>query len=210
MFSSNKPTEDVTEQVTEKTSRRSPLKAIAIVAGSVFAIAHVGLLGYVLKPNSRIQEPPVINIPRGDYSSYKIKANKDGYEIEYRANDPRVMESSKSLTLDKQKKGWFGGTDEKRTEFRRDQFTMDGTRNIGGELMQEGKLSARDAECIVADAGARSQGAMAGSALATGLAAPAVSAVPYVGWLVGGWALLLGQNIGSEVGSQVGSVFNDC
>ena len=69
MFSSNKPTEDVTEQVTEKTSRRSPLKAIAIVAGSVFAIAHVGLLGYVLKPNSRIQEPPVINIPRGDYPS---------------------------------------------------------------------------------------------------------------------------------------------
>ena len=210
MFSSNKPTEDVTEQVTEKTSRKSPLKAVAIVAGSVFAIAHVGLLGYVLKPNSRIQEPPVINIPRGDYSSYKIKANKDGYEIEYRANDPRVMESSKSLTLDKQKKGWFGGTDEKRTEFRRDQFTMDGTRNIGGELMQEGKLSARDAECIVADAGARSQGAMAGSALAAGLAAPAVSAVPYVGWLAGGWALLLGQNIGSEVGSQVGSVFNDC
>ena len=210
MFSSNKPTEDVTEQVTEKTSRKSPLKAVAIVAGSVFAIAHVGLLGYVLKPNSRIQEPPVINIPRGDYSSYKIKANKDGYEIEYRANDPRVMESSKSLTLDKQKKGWFGGTDEKRTEFRRDQFTMDGTRNIGGELMQEGKLSARDAECIVADAGARSQGAMAGSALAAGLAAPAVSAVPYVGWLAGGWSMLLGQKLGSEVGSQVGSVFNDC
>ena len=210
MFSSNKPTEDVTEQVTEKTSRRSPLKAIAIVAGSVFAIAHVGLLGYVLKPNSRIQEPPVINIPRGDYSSYKIKANKDGYEIEYRANDPRVMESSKSLTLDKQKKGWFGGTDEKRTEFRRDQFTMDGTRNIGGELMQEGKLSARDAECIVADAGARSQGAMAGSAIAAGVGAPAVMGIPYVGWLAAGWVNLLGNKIGSSAGSLVNSAISDC
>jgi hypothetical protein len=51
---------------------------------------------------------------------------------------------------------------------------------------------------------------MAGSSLAAGLAVPAVSSVPYVGWLAGGWALLLGQNIGSEVGSQVGSVFNDC
>ena len=78
------------------------------------------------------------------------------------------------------------------------------------EVFQEGKSSAKTAECIAADAGARSQGAMAGSALAAGLAAPAVSAVPYVGWLAGGWALLLGQNIGSEVGSQVGSVFNDC
>ena len=75
---------------------------------------------------------------------------------------------------------------------------------------QEGKSNAKTAECIAADAGARSQGAMAGSAIAAGVAVPAVSAVPYVGWLAGGWALLLGQNIGSEVGSQVGSVFNDC
>ena len=206
MFSSNKPT----EQMTEKEPKKSNLKTIAIAAGSLFALAHVGLLGYVLRPNARVQEPPVINIPRGDYSSYRIKANKDGYEIEYRANDPKVLESEKSLDLDRKKKGWFGGTDEKRLEYRRDQFTMDGTRNIGGELTQEGKSSAKTAECIAADAGARSQGAMAGSALAAGLAAPAVSAVPYVGWLAGGWALLLGQNIGSEVGSQVGSVFNDC
>ena len=51
---------------------------------------------------------------------------------------------------------------------------------------------------------------MAGSAIAAGVAVPAVASVPYVGWLAGGWALLLGQNIGSEVGSQVGSAFNDC
>ena len=207
MFSSNKPT----EQMTEKAPKKSPLKAVAIAAGSLFALAHVGLLGYVLRPNVRVQEPPVINIPRGDYSSYKIKANKDGYEIEYRANDPRVLESSKSLTLDKQKKGWFGGTDEKRTEFRRDQFTMDGTRNLGGIAGDgEGKLTAREEECLVADAGARSQGAMAGSALAAGVAVPAAASIPYVGWLAGGWAMLLGQKAGSEVGSQVGSVFNDC
>ena len=197
--------------MTEKAPKKSPLKAVAIAAGSLFALAHVGLLGYVLRPNARVQEPPVINIPRGDYSSYKIKANKDGYEIEYRANDPRVLESSKSLTLDKQKKGWFGGTDEKRTEFRRDQFTMDGTRNLGGIAGDgEGKLTAREEECLVADAGARSQGAMAGSALAAGVAVPAAASIPYVGWLAGGWAMLLGQKAGSEVGSQVGSVFNDC
>ena len=74
----------------------------------------------------------------------------------------------------------------------------------------EGKQNAKDIECIVADAGARSQGAMAGSAIAAGVAVPAVSSIPYIGWLAGGWALLLGQNIGSEVGSQVGEVFNDC
>ena len=214
MFSSNKPKEEVTEQVTkqvtEQAPSKSPLKAVAVVAGSLFVISHIGLLGYILRPDTRVQEPPVINIPRGDYSSYKIKASKDGYEIEYRANDPKVLESEKSLDLDQKKKGWFGGTDEKRLEYRRDQFTMDGVRNIGGELKQEGKSNAKTAECIAADAGARSQGAMAGSALAAGLAVPAATSIPYVGWLAGGWALLLGQNIGSSVGSIAGSVFNDC
>ena len=196
--------------MTEKEPKKSPLKTIAIAAGSLFALAHVGLLGYVLRPNARVQEPPVINIPRGDYSSYKIKANKDGYEIEYRANDPKVLESEKSLDLDQKKKGWFGGTDEKRLEYRRDQFTMDGTRNIGGELTQEGKSNAKTAECIAADAGARSQGAMAGSALATGVAVPAVMNIPYIGWLAAGWVSLLGNNIGSSAGSLVNSAISDC
>ena len=183
---------------------------IAIGAfGGLFAVAHIGLLGYVLRPTPKIQEPPVFNIPRGPYSSYKIKAGKDGYTIEYRSDDPKVLESEKSLNLDKQKKGFFGGTDEKRTEYRRDQYTRLGTRNMGGATTDEGK-SAKDIECIVADAGARSQGAMAGSAIAAGAAVPAAMSIPYVGWLAGGWALLLGQNIGSEMGSQVGQVFNDC
>ena len=85
---------------------------------------------------------------------------------------------------------------------------MDGTRNIGG-VDSEGK-SAKDVQCLIADAGARSQGAMAGSALAAGVAAPALASVPYVGWLAGGWALLLGQKVGSSLGSTVGSVFDDC
>ena len=144
MFSSNKPA----EQMTEKAPKKSPLKAVAIAAGSLFALAHVGLLGYVLSLNARVQEPPVINIPRGDYSSYRIKANKDGYEIEYRANDPKVLESEKSLDLDQKKKGWFGGTDEKRIEYRRDQFTMDGTRNIGGEIQRKRESQVQKAQSV--------------------------------------------------------------
>ena len=186
------------------------IKTIAIVAGSIFAASHIGLLGYVLRPSEEKVSHPTINIPHGPYSSYKLKATKDGYEIEYRANDPKVLESSKSLTLDKNKKGLFGGGTEQRTEFRRDQFTMEGVRNMGGAIGEAGKMNVKSAECIAADAGARSQGAMAGSAIAAGVAVPAVSAIPYVGWLAGGWALLLGQKAGSAIGSEVGSVFNDC
>ena len=186
-------------------------KIMISTAGALFAISHLGLLGYLIDRKAEPPKVPTINLPRGPYSSYKIKAGKDGYEIEYRANDPKVLESEKSLDLDKEKKGFFGGGSEQRTEYRRDQYTMEGTRNMGGAstLDTEGK-HVKSAECIAADAGARSQGAMAGTSVAAGLVVPAVSGIPYIGWLAGGWALLLGQNIGSEMGSQVGSVFNDC
>ena len=192
------------------TKKPSGWKIIITTAGALFAISHIGLLGYLIDRKAEPPSVPTINLPRGPYSSYKIKAGKDGYEIEYRANDPKVLESERSLDLDKEKKGFFGGGREQRTEYRRDQFTMDGTRNMGGAIGEEGKQNAKSAECIAADAGARSQGAMAGSAIAAGVAVPAVASIPYVGWLAGGWALLLGQKAGSELGSQVGQVFNDC
>ena len=74
-----------TEQVIKQVPSKSPVKVIAIAVGSVFALAHIGLLGYVFNRPEQQQIPqvPTINIPRGDYSSYRIKAGKDGYEIEY-------------------------------------------------------------------------------------------------------------------------------
>ena len=188
------------------------LKIAAGAVGGLFAVAHIGLLGYVihrpLEPD--LPQVPTINIPRGDYSSYTIKAGKDGYEIEYRANDPAILESERSLSSDSNKKGLFGGGTERRREWRSDQFTMDGTRNLGGTALDGEGKSAKDIACLVSDAGARSQGAMAGTAISAGVVVPAVAGIPYVGWLAGGWALLLGQKAGSTLGSQVGSVFNDC
>ena len=187
-----------------------PFKWTALTLGTLIGVAHIGVLGHLIKPVEE-QTLPVINIPSGPYSSYRIISGKDGYEVEYRANDPKVLESERSLNSDETRRGLFGGGTSNQQEYRRDQYTMDGTRNIGGAVTQdeEGK-SAEEIECIVADAGSRSQGAMAGSAVATGVLVPAALSIPYVGWLAAGWATLLGQNIGSEVGSQVGSVFNDC
>ena len=185
-------------------------KIMISTAGALFAISHLGLLGYLIDRKAEPPSVPTINLPRGPYSSYKIEAGKDGYKIEYRANDPKVLESERSLDLDKEKKGFFGGGTEQRKEYRRDQYTMEGVRNMGGAIDAEGKSNAKTAECIAADAGARSQGAMAGTAISAGLVVPAVSSIPYIAWLAGGWALLLGQQAGSELGSQVGEVFNDC
>jgi hypothetical protein len=185
------------------------LKWTAISVGSIVAIAHIGVLGHLVRREPSIQVP-TINIPRGTpYSSYKIEAGKDGYTIEYKANDPAILESQRSLIHDRDKKGLFGGGTENRREWRTDQYTAEGARNMGGATTEEGK-SAKDIECIVADAGARSQGAMAGSAVATGVLVPAVINIPYIGWLAAGWATLLGSQAGSSIGSEVGSAFNDC
>ena len=177
---------------TESGRKPSGWKIIITTAGALFAISHLGLLGYLIDRKAEPPSVPTINLPRGPYSSYKIQAGKDGYTIEYRANDPKVLESERSLELDKNKKGFLGGGSVQRTEYRRDQYTMEGTRNMGGAstLDTEGK-HVKSAECIAADAGARSQGAMAGTAISAGLVVPAVSSIPYVGWLAGGWLSLI-------------------
>jgi hypothetical protein len=191
----------------------SRIKWAAISVGGVIAVAHIGVLGHLIRrpPEPKVTEVPTINIPHGPYTSYKITAGKEGYTIEYKANDPAILESQRSLDLDKERRGLFGGGREQRTEYRRDQYTMEGTRNMGGGAVADGEgKSAKDIECIVADAGARSQGAMAGTAISTGVLVPAVMNIPYIGWLAAGWATLLGKQVGETVGSEVGTVFNDC
>jgi hypothetical protein len=200
-----KKTETPTETPTNK---RSPIKTASLVLLGIVGVAHIGVLGHLLNAVKR-PDFPVINFPGGDYSSYKVEATRDGYKIEYKANDPAILNSERQLKLDQKKGGLFGGGVESRREYRQDQYTMDGARNLGGGDA-EGKLSAKKEECIRADAGARSQGALAGTSIAAGALVPAVINIPYVGWLAAGWMTLLGQRVGSDVGSQVGKVFNDC
>ena len=190
----------------------SRIKWAAISVGGVIAVAHIGVLGHLIRrpPEPKVAEVPTINIPSGPYTSYKITAGKEGYTIEYKANDPAILESQRSLSVDRDKKGLFGGGTETRREWKRAQYTAEGVRNMGGAVVDGEGKSAKDVECIVADAGARSQGAMAGSAVASGVLVPAVINIPYIGWLAAGWAALLGNNIGSSAGSLVNSAISDC
>ena len=191
-------------------------KWTALGLGSVVAVAHIGVLGHLINATNQKPVMPSINLPTGPYSSYDVNVGKEGYSIRYNANDPKTLKSERTLDLDveKSKSGFFGNKnyiDETRKEWRIDEYTAEGYRNTqgggGGEL---GKSDAKSAECIAADAGARSQGAMAGTSIAAGVAVPAVTGIPYVGWLASGWALLLGQKAGEVAGSTVGGIFNDC
>ena len=191
---------------------KSPFKWVALSVGGVIAVAHIGVLGHLMDMNKKYADRPQypsINLPTGEYSSYDVNVNKEGYSVRYNANDPRVLTSERSLDLDKEKKGLFGGGTEKRTEWRRDEYTMNGTRNVGGGADEEGKLSAKDVECIKAEGGAQAQGAMVGTSIVAS-ATPMLTGIPYIGWLAVGWANLLGQRAGSSIGSEVSSILNDC
>ena len=188
-----------------------PIKTIGWALLGLVGVSHIGILGHLVNTDKQsVAQPPTINIPHGPYSSYKIKAGKDGYEIEFRANDPKVLESERSLNVDRNKRGLFGGGSENRSEYRRDQYTQEGHRNLQGGDLTEGKSLAKSEACTRADAGARSQGALAGTSIAAGVLVPAVVNIPYIGWLAAGWVTLLGGRLGSEMGSEIGSTFNDC
>ncbi len=116
----------------------SPFKWVLLGVGTLFGVAHIGVLGHLI--NNKAINYPVIQFPSGDYSSYEVEGNRDGYSIKYRANDPTILESDRSLTLDKHKKGLFGPTTEMRREFRRDQYTMDGTVTWEVQLMPRESL----------------------------------------------------------------------
>jgi len=170
--------------------------------GWTLAVAHIGIIGHMIKlANNQL---PIINLPVGNYTSYTVEAGKDGYRINYQANDPKVMSVDKDI---QKKNGFFGiggSTDVKQSE----QYTMDGSRHLqGGQGL--GKLSAEKLECIKSAGAGESTGRMVGASVGAGIA-PVFTSIPYVGWLMAGWAVMLGQDTGAEVGGEIATMAKGC
>ena len=68
-------------------------KWFVITLGSILGVSHIGMIGMLATRNSF----PQLNLPISDYTSYTVEAGKDGYRINYRANDPKVMEVRKDV-----------------------------------------------------------------------------------------------------------------
>ena len=195
-----------TDQQSQTTPTRCDamnIKWATLTVGALFGFAHIGILGHILNR----PQYPIINFPDGDYSSFKVQSGKNGYSFEYKANDPTVLESTKSLMVDKDKRGLFGPTTDMRREIRSDQYTMDGTRNIGGAVTLDSeesplqKAKSASGRTLAHEVKVRWREPQ----ISAGLVVPAVSGIPYIGWLASGWAMLLGNKVGSELGSEIGA-----
>ena len=193
------PTSETRVKKQQPKPQRSPFKWVALTVGTVFGIAHLGVLGHLLNRS----QLPIINLPVGDYTAYQVDAHKDGYRIQYRANDPRVMDKNKVLV---KKNGFFGiGGDTKLVQ--QEEYTMDGAQHLqGGEV---GKLTAKKIECIKAEGGGENAGRLVGTSIGAS-AAPMFSGIPYIGWLAAGWVAMFSGNTGAEIGGEVATMMKDC
>ena len=195
------------------------IKWISIgVVGSLFAVSHLGMIGYIA---SKKDEPklPSLNIPVGPYTSYKASVTDDSYVISYSANDPKTA----FITKDIKKKAGFLGLANNTTQVTEEYF-MDGQINQGGPVSnhrswldgrpgltqeQSDKISAarKSEACIKAIGSAEGTGRLVGTSIGAA-AAPSLSSIPFVGWVAAGWVAMFGGNQGADIGGNMAEDLN--
>ena len=177
-------------------------KWLTISLGAVLGISHIGMIGLLSNRESKL---PSLDIPVGPYTSYLAEVSKEGYRISYKANDPKTM----YITKDIKKKGGFLGLAnniEKVTE----EYTMDGAVHIKPNNSSTTIANGKSEACIKAIGGAEGTGRLVGSSVGTA-AAPALSGIPFVGWVAAGWVTMFSGNQGAEIGgSMAESMSKDC
>ena len=175
-------------------------KWIAISLGGILGLSHIGMIGMI----SRQQKFPVVNLPIGPYTSYQVEANKNGYKINYRANDPKVMHVERDIKT----KGGFLGLGNN-TSTIKEEYTMDGSqhlRDISTAISENAKSEA----CIEAIGAGKGTGKMVGAGVGAAVA-PSLTGIPFVGWVIAGAATMMGMDAGSDIGgSMAESISKQC
>jgi len=192
-------------------------KWIGISLGSLLGITHIGMIGLIAtNKNTKL---PSLDIPVGDYTSYVVSADKDGYKISYSANDPKTA----FITKDIKEKGGFLGLANETTKVTEEYF-MDGQINQGGPVSNHRSwidspsgLSQEEAAriteirkseaCIKAIGSAEGTGRLVGTSVGAS-AAPTLSTIPFVGWVAAGWVAMFGGNQGADIGGNMAEDLN--
>ena len=188
------------------------------VVGSLFAVSHLGMIGYIA---NKKDEPklPSLDIPVGPYTSYKVSVAEDGYVISYKANDPKTAFITKDI---KEKGGFLGLATEKKVIT--EEYFMDGQINQGGPVsnnrswidsppgLTQGQAQAisdarKSEACIEAIGSAKGTGRLVGTSVGAS-AAPALSGIPFIGWVAAGWVAMFGGDQGANIGGNMAEDLN--
>ena len=191
------------------------IKWIGLSLGVLVGVSHIAMIG-MIATNKEEKGLPVVNIPEGDYGSFRADVTKDGYKISYKANDPKTA----YITKDIKEKAGFLGLATNRTQTVEEYF-MDGQTNQGGAVSNKRSwlapyqeftdsnpdLSAKDLACIKAVGSAEGTGRLVGTSVGAA-AAPTVSSIPFVGWVAAGWIAMFGGEQGAEIGGNMAEDLN--
>jgi len=186
----------------------TPLKWFAATIGVVIGVSHIGMIGMISRKDNAL---PDLNVPVGDYTTYEAEVFKDGYKISYKANDPKTMIIEKDI---KEKGGFLGlATNTIQTT---EEYVMDSKTSQGGavsnkrswlapyqEFVADNPDVAQKSEaCIEAIGAGKGTGRLVGTSIGAA-AAPTVSTIPFVGWVVAGWVAMFGGEQGAEIGGNM-------
>ncbi len=188
-------------------------KLFALGLGGLLGLSHLGMIGLLAQRESKF---PKLDLPVSEYTSYEVQANEDGYKVRYRANDPLVMATTKTIPG----KGGLFGKGEK-TEIVQE-YTMDGAVHHNGPVSTrtswidpsglsgegEKKPSAKTIECIKARGSGEGTGRMVGGSVGAA-AGSGLTSIPFVGWVLAGAASMIGMNEGAEIGGDLAESFSD-
>ena len=194
------------------------IKWIGVGLGTILGISHIGMIGYIATVNKE-QGLPKLDIPVTPYTSYVVSANKEGYKISYTANDPKTMHITTSI---KEKAGFLGLANNTKEVV--EEYVMDGKTNQGGPVSNHRSwldgtpgLTQQEAAditeirkseaCIKAIGSAEGTGRIVGTSIGAS-AAPAVSSIPFVGWVAAGWVAMFGGDQGADIGGNMAEDLN--
>ena len=168
-------------------------KWIGISLGTLLGISHIGMIGMIARKESF----PKLNLPIGEYTSYSVVANKEGYSINYRAHDPRVLVKSEGV----ERPGGFLGTGKTKISKHEQYYLAPSQSKSGG-------LDPKTIACIKKKGGGEGTGRMVGGALGTAaVTQTGIASVPIVGWVLAGAATMVGMNQGAEIGGNMAQDF---
>ena len=164
-------------------------KWIGISLGTLLGISHIGMIGMIARKESF----PKLNLPIGEYTSYNVIANKEGYSINYRAHDPRVLVKSEHLD----RPAGFLGLGKKKLDIHEQYY-------ISPSQSADGKLDSKTIACIKKKGGGEGTGRMVGGAAGAAVVTQTgIASIPIIGWVLAGAATMIGMNQGAEIGGQM-------
>ena len=164
-------------------------KWIGISLGALLGLSHIGMIGMIARKESF----PQLNLPIGEYTSYNVIANKEGYTINYRAHDPRVLVKSEHVD----RPAGLLGLGKKKVAIH-EQYYLSPSESKGGGL------DPKTIACIKKKGSGEGTGRLVGGAVGTAaVTQTGMASIPIIGWVLAGATTMMGMDQGAEIGGQM-------